>query len=188
MIACLARRGFYLCLAVGGLLCIVSLAGCSPQYNWREWIAEDGAVRAFFPARPQTEQRIVSLPEAELDYRMTVATVNDAMFAVAQAALPASDRGDLERAATIARAVGRSVYASLQATPPDPLPVDGTVMTIRGQGTRSGTWATLRLWATPRAVIEAIALGRTADLPAEQAQQFVSQVVVSAAIPGAARP
>ena len=188
MIACLTRRAFRLCLAVGGLLCIANLAACSPQYNWREWTAEDGAVRAFFPARPQTEQRVVTLAEAELDYRMTVATVNDAMFAVAKAALSAGDRGDPARAVTIARAVGRGVYTSLQATPPDPLPVDGTVLTIQCQGARAGTWATVRVWVTPQAVIEAIALGGTDALPAEQAQQFVSQVVVPAAIAGTALP
>lgn len=187
MIASLARLGLYLSLAAG-CVCVIGLSGCSPQYNWRQWTAEDGAVQAFFPARPQTERRLVALAEVELDYSMTVATVSDAMFAVAHAPLPAGDIGDPARAVAIARAVGRGVYASLQVPVPDPLPVDGTVLTIEGRGERAGTWAIVRLWATPHAVIEAIALGKVNALPVEQANQFVSQVVVRPSALGAARP
>ena len=162
-------------------VCVLALmtAACSPEYNWRELDVADGQARAAFPARAQSDSREVTIGDATMPFTMTTATVNDAIFAVGHAKLPADLAQDTTRGQAIARALLRAAYVNLNAEPPEQLPVDGTVVVVRGQGARAGSWSMVRVWSTPSAVVEAIAIGTDQTLPDARAREFVDQVVLT---------
>jgi hypothetical protein len=74
------------------------LAGCTPDYNWRELtVADDRAVVAF-PARVQTEQRTLRVDGIELVFSLTSAAVEQSVFSVGYAPLsPELDAAQTER-------------------------------------------------------------------------------------------
>lgn len=165
-------RGFGLALACS----VLFLAGCSPEYNWREMDAADGLARAAFPARMQSETRPLTLADTELTFTLSVATVKNAMFAVGGAPFPADVRSDTAERRAIGEALAHAAYANLGATAPANIPLDGTPFEVRGGGERGDTWLMMRIWVTNNAVVEAMALGTDKSLPKEQAQEFVDQV------------
>jgi hypothetical protein len=63
------------------------LAGCTPEYNWRELtVAEDRAV-VMFPSRVQTEQRTIRVEGIDLVFSLTSAAVEQSVFSVGYAAV-----------------------------------------------------------------------------------------------------
>ena len=165
-------RGLGLWLAAFTLV----LAGCSPEYNWRELDAADGLARAAFPARMQSETRPLVLANTEVSFTLSVATVKGAMFAVGGAPFPEAVKRDPAQRVAIGQALGEAAYANLGATPPQTLPTDGTPFEVRGGGARADTWLLMRIWVTDDAVVEAMALGSDTTLPADRAREFADQV------------
>lgn len=165
-------------LATVSILALVT-AACSPEYNWRELDVADGQARAAFPARAQSDSRVVAIGEAMTPFTMTTATVNDALFAIGHATLPADIVADAARRHAMAQSLLRAAYVNLNAEPPAQLPVDGTVVVVRGEGARAGSWSMVRVWSTPTALIEAIAIGTDQTLPEARAREFVDQVVLT---------
>lgn len=164
-------------LAAVSALALV-IAACSPEYNWRELDVAEGQARAAFPARAQSDSRVVAIGDTMTPFTMTTATVNEAIFAIGHAKLPADVGADTARRHALAESLLRAAYINLNAEPPAQLPVDGTVVVVRGQGGRAGSWSMLRVWSTPTGLIEAIAIGTDQTLPEARAREFVDQVVV----------
>lgn len=86
---------------------LVLLVGCTPEYNWREVEVADGSAKLAFPARVQTDQRAVMLGDEKQSFRLTSASVDDAVFAVGYMNIP-KNMGD-----TQARQLVRDLVNSL---------------------------------------------------------------------------
>ncbi len=80
------------------ILVAVWLAGCTPEYNWRELsVAQDRAL-VMFPSRVQTEQRKLQVKGIDLAFSLTSAAVDQSVFSVGYAPLsPSLEPSQLEQ-------------------------------------------------------------------------------------------
>lgn len=66
----------------------LTLAGCSPTFDWRQGTSADGAVQALFPCKPQLHERQISLaalPGAPLQMAMKACAAGGLTFALISA-------------------------------------------------------------------------------------------------------
>lgn len=71
-------------------LAIALLAGCTPEYNWRERSVADDRGVIMFPSRVQTEQRQIDVEGSPTTFSLTSSAVGQAVFSVGFIALPES--------------------------------------------------------------------------------------------------
>ncbi|MES2018423.1 MAG: hypothetical protein V4484_18195 [Pseudomonadota bacterium] len=69
-------------------LASLTLAACSPKFNWRDYSSQDAPFRVMFPDKPSTHTRSVDLDGLKVDMTMTAAQVDGNMFAVGTAEAP----------------------------------------------------------------------------------------------------
>ncbi len=150
------------------------LAGCSPDYNWRQAQLADGAVTAFFPDRPSTQSRQVSYAGHDIMFTLTSASVGDALFTVAYASFPPIMARDAALRAGFAEGVIESLYRNLGVAPPLERLAYGVPFTIDGKAP-SGKPLRLQatLWLTEGAVVEALVTSGTSAFPQAQADEFL---------------
>lgn len=96
---------------------LIFLFGCTPEYNWREVEVADGLVTVAFPARVQTNQRVVNLADEKLPFHLTSASVNDAVFAVGYMKIP-ENMGETQ-SAQLVRDLVNSLSSRVGKRPPD---------------------------------------------------------------------
>lgn len=154
------------------------LAACSPNYNWRELDVADGRVRAAFPARVQTETRQLALGGQTLSFSLTAAQVNGAVFGVGYAPLPAAVAADPAARRALGEALMQSLYANLGRDAPQALPAYGQDIEVHGEAGEQAGWLLARVWVTDSMLIEAVAAGTEASLPADRAHEFMNGVWV----------
>jgi hypothetical protein len=92
------------------------LAGCSPEYNWRELSVADSRAVVAFPAKVQTESRALKLDQHTLQFSLTSAAVKQNLFAVGYAPLPPELSQDKQTA--VKNALLKSLAANVGATLP----------------------------------------------------------------------
>jgi hypothetical protein len=94
------------------------LAGCSPEYNWRELTVADGRAVVAFPARVQTESRALKLDQQTLEFSLTSAAVKQNLFAVGYAPLPPELNQDQQTAIknTLLKSLAANLGAELPAS------------------------------------------------------------------------
>lgn len=165
-------KGRLSCLA----LCAALLAACTPDYNWREVSVADGAARAAFPARVQTDTRDITLADRPLRFSLMSARVDDAVFAVGYAPLPPALAGDEAAQRDLAAALVRSLHENLHAAPPPSSPAYGADIEVRGQAGGRPVWALARVWVRGGLLVEAVATGAEQGLAAGPAREFVRSV------------
>lgn len=66
----------------------LSLAACSPTFNWRDYSSPDAPFRVMFPDKPSTHTRSIDLNGLKVDMTMTAAQIDGNMFAVGTAEAP----------------------------------------------------------------------------------------------------
>jgi hypothetical protein len=164
--------GLPICLA----LCAALATACTPAYNWREIVIADGAVRANFPARVQTDTREIVLAGRPLRFSLTSARVGDAVFAVGYAPLPPGLAGDVAAQRELADGLLRSLHQNLRAAPPPASPPYGADIEVRGQAGGRPVWALARIWVRGNLLVEAVATGSEQGLPAAPARDFVQSL------------
>ena len=71
-------------------LVVALLAGCTPEYNWRERTVADDRGVIMFPSRIQTEQRQIDVEGSATTFSLTSSAVGQAVFSVGYIALPES--------------------------------------------------------------------------------------------------
>lgn len=71
------------------LLAAVALAGCYPEYNWREIPVADGLAVAAFPAKVNGQSRTITLAGVDMEFTVESARVDSSIFALGYARLPA---------------------------------------------------------------------------------------------------
>ena len=83
----------FLCIlrSVFWMIVILSLAGCTPRFDWREMRHPDFGYLALFPAKPVQATRNLNLAGKVYPLTLQAARVDDALFAVGviPAVLPA---------------------------------------------------------------------------------------------------
>lgn len=74
-------------IALAAAVTVGMLAGCSPEYNWRQMSGPDQDYLIMLPAKPATMTRKIRLEEMEVSMAMQGAKVNEATFTAAVATL-----------------------------------------------------------------------------------------------------
>jgi hypothetical protein len=159
------------------LLLAMLLAGCSPDYNWRQVQIANGAVAAFFPDRPSTEQRPLQYDGHELQFSLTSASVGEALFTIGYVALPEALGKDAHAREAFARAVVGSLYRNLGAEPPAALPPRGEAFVVQGSGPAEGMMLKAAVWLTDRAMVEGVVTAKSDEYPATYADEFLRGIV-----------
>ncbi len=78
--------------------CLLWLAGCTPEYNWRELTVADDRAIVMFPSRVKTEQRTIRVDGMDLVFSLTSAAVDQSVFSVGYAPLSSAlDTAQTER-------------------------------------------------------------------------------------------
>lgn len=80
------------------------IAGCSPEYNWREVRSPEQGYRVMLPAKPAEMTRTIRLQALEVPMTMKGARVGETSFTVAVAELPDDDPATLQAALAAMRA------------------------------------------------------------------------------------
>ena len=148
------------------------LAGCSPDYNWRTVAVADGMVKAIFPDKPRTQERTLDFSGHKVQFTLTAATVDDAVFAVGYAALPETLRTDEAARNEMGRAVIRSFYQNLGLAVPENLPAFGTRFDLEGQSPKGPVKLQVKTWMLPHALVEGIVTAPATSFPEQQANEF----------------
>nr|WP_259463768.1 hypothetical protein [Cupriavidus plantarum] len=73
------------------LLVAFALSACSPRYDWRTTVSQEGAYAALYPAKPTRAARDVSIAGRKLPMTMEAARIDDTLFAVGVVTLPEDD-------------------------------------------------------------------------------------------------
>jgi hypothetical protein len=161
------------------LVCAVSLAACSPTYDWRTIMNNDNGYTVDLPAKPSLDERQIEIDGTPMKMAMQTAEAGDAVFAVGTVMLP-NDDPQTQRAtldflrAGLARNFGAAPDA--RATPV-PLAAGGNVpgfdVTFSGAaGPKKETRIMhARLVAKGRHVYQAAVIAKK-DPPPEQLDQF----------------
>uniref|UniRef100_UPI00334204B6 hypothetical protein n=1 Tax=Castellaniella defragrans TaxID=75697 RepID=UPI00334204B6 len=141
------------------MICVLALAGCSPEFDWRSVEVADGAVTGVLPARPRSETRAVRVEGHALDLTMTMAQAGSVLFALGHAPLPEDLRADPPAARALAYGMIRSFYENLGVPPPDPLPEPGERFVVeaelRGKPMRLEALVMVNTWNLFEAVVTA---------------------------------
>ena len=80
-------------VSITALACL-SLAACSPTYNWRDYSSQDAPFRAMFPDKPSSHTRSIDLNGLKVNMTMTAAQVEGSTFAVGTAEAPDADQAE----------------------------------------------------------------------------------------------
>lgn len=164
-------------IRIGVIMLLSSLlVACSPQYNWRQLTVGDGAVTAFFPDKPVTQERSLKFSGHDITFSMTSVTVDDALFTVAYAALPDALRADEAGRKEFALAVVGSLYRNLGQEPPKALPAPGESFTVKGQSPSGAITLQARAWLTEQGLTEGIVTAARDRFPESQAAEFLHGV------------
>lgn len=158
---------------VARLLLLAALAGCSPDYNWREVQNADAAFSALFPAKPSSHAREINLDGIRTSMSMTAAEVNGALFAVGSTELasPALVQPALNAMKTaMVRNIGGTVASERNVA--GAIPYSELV----ANGSRNGqpVQMTARFAARNQRVYQAVVIGAPQALPADTVETFLS--------------
>jgi len=160
-----------LCIALL-LSAAMALAGCSPEYNWREVQGGDAPFVALFPAKPVRHTQEVNLNGIRTKMSMTATQVHGVMFAVGSAELSGSDLAPPALAAmktAMVRNIGGTI-ASDKAVP-GPVPYNDVV----ANGSRNGRplRLTARFGARGQRVYQVVIVGAPQDIPEDAVETFI---------------
>jgi hypothetical protein len=99
-----------------GLLCVGALAlnACTPSFDWRTVVNQEGGYEVMFPGKPGLDQRSVRMAGTELSMQIQSARVGDVSFAVGVVTLPADDPA---LRATVLAALEEGLAHNIGATP-----------------------------------------------------------------------
>lgn len=153
----------------------LSLAGCNPTYNWRDYASPDAPWRATFPAKPATHTRTVDLDGMQVAMTMTAAEVEGATFAVGTAEAP--DAGRARAALDAMRlALAQNIGAPAIAARAGATSGERASVAVDLTGTRNGVPLRLagRFEARGKRFYQVIVVGPAASMPPEQVEQFLT--------------
>jgi hypothetical protein len=157
------------------LFCLLWLAGCTPEYNWRELIVADERAMVMFPSRVKTEQRTIRVEGIELVFSLTSAAVDQSVFSVGYAPLsPTLDSAQTERlvqafATALATRVGQ---------PLAPQALSGEVFELESVVAGQPSRLLGRVLIHRGMLIQAVVSGPKKSLSKENATEFMRSLVL----------
>ena len=157
------------------LLSALWLAGCTPDYNWRELAVADDRAVVMFPSRVKTEQRTLQVQGVDLVFSLTSAAVDQAVFSVGYAPLdPKLDPEQIERlvkafATALAARVGQSLAAQT---------VTGEVFQIESVVAGQPSRLLGRVLTHRGMLIQVVVSGPKKSLSTENATEFMRSLVL----------
>lgn len=152
------------------------LAGCSPDYNWREVTLADGLVMAAFPDKPRVQKKTLPFEGHALEFSLTGTVLNDAVFAVGHAPLPPAIGQDADLRERLYQQTLLSFYGNFGIQPPNPLPRPGQQFDIAGQGPGGPLRLQGVVWVHASSITEALVTAPADRFPTEPATQFLNAV------------
>lgn len=152
------------------------LAGCSPDYNWREVTLADGLVMAAFPDKPRVQTKTLPFEGHALEFSLTGTVLNDAVFAVGHAPLPPAIGQDAGLRERVYQQTLLSFYGNFGVQPPNPLPRPGQQFDIAGQGPGGPLRLQGVVWVHASSITEALVTAPADRFPTEPATQFLNAV------------
>jgi len=171
---------------------LLALAGCSPRYDWRTIVSNDGQYAAMYPDKPTSAARDVAIAGRKLPMRMEAARIDNTLFAVGVVTLPGDDV-ELQREALASMQAGlvanlgahpdtpaRSRSVTIMSAAQPPVALDGVEVSVAGVSPqdKSPRRLTARLVASGARVYQAVVLeaGDAArdTRQAEQVDQFLT--------------
>ncbi len=70
------------------LAAFLTLAACSPEFNWRKVQLEQTGLSAMLPGKPTTSHRLLDFEQHQLDFYLTTATAGGQSYTVGHVILP----------------------------------------------------------------------------------------------------
>jgi hypothetical protein len=160
------------------LLFSALLMGCSPSYNWRTVSMAGGVVETALPDKPVTKSRTLKFKGHDITLTFMLAQVQNALFAVGYAPIPAELRKDDALRTELGQQVMASFYQGLHLPVPGRLPAFGTPFALQSPGKKKPVRVQATVWVTGQALVEAMVMSDAADFPTKPAQQFLSSTKV----------
>lgn len=157
---------------LAALLCVLGLAACSPQFDWRPVVFGEQGAAGVLPDKPDTQTQAVPFESGELSLTMHSAQVGGVLFALGQAPLPAPLRQDAAARDRLARWAMASFYRNVGLEPPAQLPAPGTRFVIDGQGPKGPLRLQGQIIVTPREWLEAVVIAAPTDFDRAPVDDF----------------
>ncbi|HUH89004.1 MAG TPA: hypothetical protein VL003_13280 [Pusillimonas sp.] len=156
-------------------LLMTLLAGCSPEYNWREVSVDDGVGMVLFPDKPRTHTRALQFSGHDVSFNLTTVDVGDTIFAVGHARWPAAMAGDPALRESMGQTVIASLYRNLGLEAPVELPEFGQRFEL--QGGKSGSMLLqAQVWVADTGLVEGLVMGPADGFEHESARQFLDSL------------
>jgi hypothetical protein len=154
------------------VLMATTLAGCSPQYDWRDYRSTEAPYTVLFPGKPASQTRAVTLDTLKLDMTMTAAEVDGVVFAVGSAKLP-DGAPAMPALQAMQLALVNNIGGTLRSSKDHSTGLQ-SVLEFEAEGSQRGQPARLigRLVARDQRVYQVIILERGQKLPAEQIDTY----------------
>lgn len=173
--------------AFGAAILLTLLTACTPEHNWREMPAADGAVRVAFPSRPHSETRDLPLAGESVPFTLTAAMVGNTVFAVGHLDLPATTADTTLEQARYKQVLEDSLARNLQASQVErrSVQVRGVAgnrlhaadeIEVRGEPGGKPAWLLARIVLVGNRLIEVAAVGPTDELTNQTARTFVDSL------------
>jgi hypothetical protein len=157
------------------LLSLLALAGCTPEYNWRELSVADDRAVVLFPSRVQTEQRTIRVEGVELVFSLTSAAVDQSVFSVGYAPLsPTLDSAQTER---LVRAFAVALAARV-GQPLAPQALNGDVFELESVVAGQASRLMGRVLTHRGMLIQVVVSGPKKSLSKENAVEFMRSLVL----------
>ena len=151
------------------------LAGCTPEYNWRELtVAEDRAV-VMFPSRVQTEQRTIRVEGIDLVFSLTSAAVEQSVFSVGYAAV--SPTLDVTQTEGLVRAFATALAARV-GQPLAPQALNGATFELESVVAGQASRLMGRVLIHRGMLIQVVVSGPQKSLSKENATEFMRSLVL----------
>ena len=151
-------------------LSVSVLAGCTPEYNWRERSVADDRGVIMFPSRIQTEQRQIDIEGSPTSFSLTSSAVGQAVFSVGFIALPES-LGQ-EKSQALVKTVVSALAARAGKQAPESA-LEGEIFTLETIVANNPSLMMARVVVHRGMLIQVVVSGPKQSLSNENALEFV---------------
>ena len=128
-LACLLRRTWIGVAGVSAAICLLLLAGCSPEYNWREVKPAGLGFQATFPGKPGTASRDVQIDGQKFAMSVVATQAGGHSFSVGVLQLNNDTPAHRERILAVVR---EQMLRNVAATQSSATPAEVAVLNPQG--------------------------------------------------------
>lgn len=146
------------------------LAGCSPEYNWRESMIADGRGIIMFPSRIQTEKRQIDVDGAPATFSLTSSAVGPSVFSVGFVPLP--ENMSAEKSQALVKTVVSALAARAGKQAPESA-LSGEIFTLETIVANKPSLMMARVVVHRGMLIQVVVSGPKQSLSNENALEFV---------------